>query len=302
MKIGKEILHSASFGISTQPPLQGNGHYQPFFSTLDKESSSSTLCSQALSPLHLLRKNTNLANKFEIADILLRAAHYGMHPKDDNDASSSCDSRTGFIANDKPYWSILHAIANIGCHVHPSLWKLALRLFPEKAKQRDQRGMLPLHYAVSCTACSTLEKVSATDIIVDQLLDLYPFGSRCADNEGRIPLNIALDNHCHAFSWDAITDGENVAEEANGGCNRTGVIPRLLASAPEALHTRDSKTKMYPFMLAAVSNGDDKYKVSGNRQPEEITSEDIIKTTIVFELLKMSPERIQDALIFPTAP
>jgi predicted RNase H-like nuclease (RuvC/YqgF family) len=63
------------------------------------------------------------------------------------------------------------------------------------------------------------------------LLGRFPDGARFADNDGRLPLALALEASAPLES----------------------VIEPLIAAAPDALVTRDTKTRFWPFLLAAAS-------------------------------------------------
>lgn len=86
--------------------------------------------------------------------------------------------------------------------------------------------------------------------VIDILVSLNPRAAKIPDSDGRLPFARAVESR---KSWD---EG----------------LRSLLWAAPEALSTRDTKTGMYPFMIAAV---------------EHNASE-----TTVYELIRLLPELI----------
>ena len=201
-------------------------------------------------------------------ELLLMAAYHEtmdldkIHSNDDSDDF-------GVSGNNCKKWRVVHALAYTGCP--PEVARLAVCLYPEQVRQRDQNGDLPLHIAVRSGSSSSqwdaveddahavadIESLAGNDgddrgvdpitgrvvrqstlsytpecpPVIKALLDSYPHAAACADGNGRLPLNLAL---------------------VSGRTWRSG-IAEILGACPDALFgTRDTATHLAPFMLAAV--------------------------------------------------
>lgn len=93
------------------------------------------------------------------------------------------------------------------------------------------------------------DQISRTSVI-DMLVGLEPRAARIHDSEGGLPFTRAIES---GKVW-------------NEG------LRSLLWAAPQALSTRDTKTKMYPFMIAAVEHN--------------------ATETTVYELIRLLPELV----------
>lgn len=141
--------------------------------------------------------------------------------------------------------NILHAACSLASTCGPPLPKPLLflihRIHREQTAKCDERGRLPLHYALmnhQSRSENAMYKPSGVDgkdsVWIDTLLDTYGQGARIADKEHRLPLHYALDT----------------------SCVETSVVKKLILNHPESLERRDPVSGLYPFQQAAVSNLD----------------------------------------------
>lgn len=114
----------------------------------------------------------------------------------------------------------LHAIVQAPCE--PSFLMFATQLCREDVRQRDANGCIPLHLACHAPVASGSLSI---------VLAAYPGGAFLADDEERLPLEIAI---------------------ASGKKWEEGVEFIFLAN-PAAVGHQDTKTKLYPFMQAATT-------------------------------------------------
>lgn len=162
----------------------------------------------------------------------------------------------------------VHAAA--GMQAFPSLvLRLACKLFPDELSSRDEAGLTALHVAAShaqraseSLADPDTENYSELvrwkpdcedDTMITFLSSLSPDSAKLFSCEGRLPLHMAInffedDNHNARASvrhqpagYPVIKAGKNIAD-----------IEHLLSLSPCSLETRDKKTRLQPFMLAAV--------------------------------------------------
>lgn len=120
-------------------------------------------------------------------------------------------------------WRIVHSCVATRCE--PLLIRFAAALYPEQLRERDeQSGRLPLH---NTSALSCERSANSIDKAV---LRLWPRGAWCHDDDGRLAINLAIEA---GKPW--------------------RFIRALLLCAPPSLLTRDTKTQMMPFMIAATS-------------------------------------------------
>ena len=266
---------------------------------------------------------------------------------DDGDDLKSSDG--GEADNRRRKWRVVHTLAKTGC---PSeVARLAVCLYPEQVRQRDENDDLPLHIAVRSSSSSSqwdateddahaladieslagdaggerevdsvtgqvvrqssLSYIPACAPVIKVLLESYPHAAACADGNGRLPLNLAL---------------------VTGRTWRSGIAD-ILEACPDALFgTRDTATRLAPFMLAAVDqrelrehshlaiNGGVEYeeadeaelrakKIASNqiggmwrfmshetkqRVLEKVRQDiDIIKLETIFETLRAMPDAVQ---------
>lgn len=125
-------------------------------------------------------------------------------------------------------FAIVHAIASAKVPV-PNLLTVALRVFPEQALLRDERGILPLHHVLIAKHQYATEAMTA--IVVAHAPES---ANHCVDLGGSTPLAFAL-RFRHSVK----------------------VVESLLAADSDTtLSTMDPVTKLYPFALAASQDYD----------------------------------------------
>jgi hypothetical protein len=142
-------------------------------------------------------------------------------------------------------WSMTHAACFVKCPL--AMIRLALRREGLSAlKTRDLRmGRLPLHYAASRNGyCARIPVGPMSESIqnitepspVLEILRLYPQAAYITDCNGQLPLHIVIDTvrQSGICDWDP--------------------IKFLLTQFPDSLERRDGKTKLFPFMQAAIEN------------------------------------------------
>jgi hypothetical protein len=141
--------------------------------------------------------------------------------------------------------NVLHAVASLESATGPSLPQPFLFLFhwmhKDKTNIFDEKGRLPLHYALMNHQVSTKKspyqadlKVTKATAWLEMLIDSFPDGVKFADKALRLPLHYALDSP--SGSWD--------------------IINKLVHNHPESLERRDPITGLYPFQQASTSDLD----------------------------------------------
>mmetsp|Transcript_7373 Transcript_7373/g.14759 ORF Transcript_7373/g.14759 Transcript_7373/m.14759 type:complete len:627 (+) Transcript_7373:179-2059(+) len=132
----------------------------------------------------------------------------------------------------------IHSIAsmNSGGEVRRLVLQLVLRIFSDELKERDFEGNLPLHSACKVPGRENplIHNGKEFKTPVELLVEAYPDAAQTVNDQGRLPLHLAAENH---KSWDE--------------------IKLLVDAAPTALQSRDPHTLMFPFMLAAVKSWKD---------------------------------------------
>jgi len=93
---------------------------------------------------------------------------------------------------------IVHSAVKMDCP--PDLIRYIIETRPGEVSKTDDRGRLPLHIA----AATALHSSSTGDsnqgnnyhfkFIIDELLYAYPDGAACADREGKLPLQLAIES------------------------------------------------------------------------------------------------------------
>ena len=157
----------------------------------------------------------------------------------------------------------LHQTIELDNEILPPIFKefIIIILCEQDASLKDSRGNLPLHLA----AAQTGEESN----LIPLLLDRYPEASAISNEEGRLPLSLAIES---GKSWDK------------------GGIRRLVKEAPQVLCIRDVKTHLYPFMLAAASADASADNTSIYDENESVD--------VTYELLRFFPELIQRCIPF----
>eukprot|EP00567_Pseudictyota_dubia_P002541 CAMPEP_0197465462 /NCGR_PEP_ID=MMETSP1175-20131217/64553_1 /TAXON_ID=1003142 /ORGANISM="Triceratium dubium, Strain CCMP147" /LENGTH=511 /DNA_ID=CAMNT_0043001479 /DNA_START=5 /DNA_END=1540 /DNA_ORIENTATION=+ len=180
----------------------------------------------------LLRRVTNemLFRLWQKVEVLLRAAYNGQ---------LRCE-QSG-VGGFRP----LHAAASAP-HFPSLVLRLACMLFPDEVSSRDENGFTSLHVASSRRSCEAFADPDAEtyaelvrwgsdredESMIAFLSSLNPDSTQVFSNEGRLPLHLAIEN------------GQSIAD-----------IQHLLSLSPHSLEATDMKTKLRPFMLAAVGEG-----------------------------------------------
>lgn len=144
-------------------------------------------------------------------------------------------------------WQTVHVIARSGgedtCACPTVAMWYALKLYPDQVHQKDEDGNLPLHIAATSPSHHNEsiflgikwdapygELIESMQVdVVEMLLNRFPRAARIQNACGRIPLSLAIEG---GKDWN--------------------VIDKLVSAAPEALDTRDPKTRLFPFMQAAT--------------------------------------------------
>jgi len=203
-------------------------------------------------------------------NLLLCATHHAavvviaQNDYDDDDNSSTKLFRLDDDILDKSMsCRTLHRLAALLDAVDWSLVKLAVEKYPEQLKETDEFGNLPLHIvlhasiavseesskssvAYSCAKCAWGCKcgdrnnnnfmeggfITTCDqnYYVDELLSAWPGAAQVPTSDGRYPLHMAIES----------------------GMVNCSDIETILSAHPDALRLPDSRTQMYPFMLAAL--------------------------------------------------
>mmetsp|Transcript_23729 Transcript_23729/g.34594 ORF Transcript_23729/g.34594 Transcript_23729/m.34594 type:complete len:369 (-) Transcript_23729:157-1263(-) len=175
---------------------------------------------------------------------------------------------------------VLHAATEVECP--RAVVRAAARFFPSQASLRDENGRSPLaiaaltpifeepemsdeeefgdeNYNLSVeTVGNDRGSKDKSDVenkkksVIATVLEACPRSATMPDADGRYPLALALEN----------------------GKGFDQGLREIIAAAPRLLDTRDTKTHMYPFMMAAV----------GTHGPSFNT---------VYELLRSFPELVQ---------
>lgn len=114
------------------------------------------------------------------------------------------------------------------CNVALNMFKVALAFHPILAAAVDINGNLPLHRLLRDRPYRLKEREA-----IQALLDKYPQATSVVNDEGQVPLTIAL---LHKIPW------------ANG-------VDALIAVDSSAASWRDPHTGLYPFQLAASIGG-----------------------------------------------
>uniref|UniRef100_A0A7S2LD03 Uncharacterized protein n=1 Tax=Leptocylindrus danicus TaxID=163516 RepID=A0A7S2LD03_9STRA len=128
----------------------------------------------------------------------------------------------------KVKWRVMHAAA--GCTSQVELIKMLLMMNEKQIWLRDEKGNLPLHIAAASEKNTTSMFAENVKRSIDVLLEAFPQAASCTDNQKRLPLFTAIES---GKTW------------------HSG-IESILAAEDRASRVLDPKSKLYPFMLAAV--------------------------------------------------
>jgi hypothetical protein len=129
-----------------------------------------------------------------------------------------------------PYWTVAHAACSITT-LYPAFLELAVHLYPQDLRIKDEKGGLPLH-VVSSLDPNPFSEATNDDgqLKINIILDGFSNAARVWDDSGSLPLHKAI---CAGQSWSSLS--------------------LLIRAAPETLCRRDGVNKLYPFQLAACS-------------------------------------------------
>jgi len=134
-------------------------------------------------------------------------------------------------------------------------------------KSRDLRERrLPLHYAAGRPGYRAGVPVGASKCIqwireppiVFEVLSHFPEACRVVDNEGQLPLHVAIDAAKRDRTRSDTDDGDIIHDCEDSGAisldDDLQVLEQLLACYPAALSRRDGKTRLFPWQQAAVAS------------------------------------------------
>jgi len=154
----------------------------------------------------------------------------------------------------KTNWTFIHAAS--AANIPRALMKLLFLLYPEQANVIDSSNQLPLHIAASspkypwwCTTTSSCNKSGTKDLLqavkddahpslIQMLLQVNPSAAASVDNGMQLTLHRAMERRAIEMS---IHGSE---------------VECIVNAYPEALHAKDPKSSLYPFMQAAASGSD----------------------------------------------
>jgi hypothetical protein len=214
-------------------------------------------CNPSSTPLHPVSPSTRryLAQNFsqlhdqasreeatQISTILQETLWQRMRLVLPASAMTSCDEPK--YKQGEP-WSMTHAACFVKCPL--AMVRLAIRREGVSIlRKRDLRmGRMPLHYAASRTGYTAripvgpmserIQNISEPSPL-SEILNLCPAVAHIADSKCQLPLHIAIDTarKSGVCDWDA--------------------MKTLVAQYPDSLERRDGRTKLFPFMQAAVEN------------------------------------------------
>lgn len=147
----------------------------------------------------------------------------------------------------KTNWTFIHAAS--AANIPRALMKLLLLLYPEQACVMDSSNQLPLHIAASspkypwwcasiCSQGVTVAKDTEHPSLIEMLLQVNPSAAAYVDNGMQLTLHRAME--------------QRVIEMSIHGSE----VESIVNAYPEALHAKDPKSSLYPFMQAAASGRD----------------------------------------------
>lgn len=179
---------------------------------------------------------------------------------------------TGGCTGSAPIQTLLKAVLSkpdfflkprFACHII-SLFRRLQVLYPDLFQIQDRNGDFPLHVAVK-VKCQPGPCYNEARDLIALLLEAYPEAARLV-SKARLPLHVALEQGwpCHDL---------------------------LFKAAPDALQTRDTKTGLYPFQIAACSDvswGSSKKKKGVN------------SLNVMYDLLRDDPCQAVEMLLSPT--
>ena len=192
-----------------------------------------------------LRERLMLETCIRVMNLFLRDAQH---------SDLSCNSNK---------FQILHACCFAGWKHCPNIFlRLALRLYPPQLLERDRDGNLPLHLACGHNLIPDLgdstsrpwrrEVAGFTPVsFVPLIAEACPASLRLPDGRGRFPLHIAAES---GLPWIEPWERQGFEWGRNSGKMCAGALQILFKAYPQLATTRDVKTGLYPFMLAACKS------------------------------------------------
>jgi ankyrin repeat protein len=179
--------------------------------------------------------NNSTATSEKMA-LLLRAAHYGTVEDDFHQGSRI-------------------RLVNAACSVRCPLDYFAelIQHHPYQVRELDERNLYPLHYAVQN---ASVDAQAYTKEILEILLDIYPGAAAQVDEDGRLPLHVALMDS--KLTW------------------HKGGVKELVYAYPNALGIRDPLYNLHPFMASAYHS-----------------TKSMLHLSTTYELLLAAPDAIE---------
>ena len=164
---------------------------------------------------------------------------------------------------------------------------MAVRLYPNQVKIKDEFGRLPLHWAAVQNNFDTEEgmfrRTPVAEIVskamVELILEVYPDGAKYPDKQGSLPLVLLLDLEFRHWTFNDWTYRSVMA---------------LVKQAPEALTQMNTKNRMLPFMTAASIR--DSNTVRPNTKREELKMKNR-KRTLAYAILRENPTVVASGIV-----
>jgi hypothetical protein len=172
--------------------------------------------------------------------------------------------------------SPLHGAAYIAECMPHKLTDLILRVHSDQLRQS---AVLPLHLAIAARRCKTKQHwrfVNQRAYFIERLLELDPSAATAL-----VP-GTARPTFCQA-----VASGLSWHLPGRTTTTTTGPIQTLFGYCPDALLEKDTKTGLYPFMLAACVP-----QPAIDEEDEEHISE-IFQLDTIYNLLRLCPESIR---------
>jgi len=170
----------------------------------------------------------------------------------------------------KSNFMVVHAATAASCP--RSLLRLALVLYPDAVRKRDEELRLPIHIAAS-RPTSTLWKLDEREVsVMEILLKVSPETAEIVDSEFRLPIHLAIDSEKRSSSLKRPKGRYFLGRPIHGN------VRTLLSFSPHCLSTMDGKRHgmLCPFMLAGCGE-------SSN-------------LNLCFDLLRQAPESVHNVM------
>jgi len=239
--MGKTALHSAlDCGVPRESMVRLMVHVAPEIALLPSKSGQTPLLMVCHRFLQYRNRGSN-PPLWNILTLLCRAAKYNRIQESD---------------------PILHAMVSL--NLPWEITKLAMQLFPEQLRERDQDGYYPLLLALQ----SDLEK-SKSDMVLS-FLRLYEEAASIPTPNGRSVLSLSASSKFVA----------------------PVIFHELVTRRPESLYEVDPIYGMYPFQVAALPKAKG-FPSDRSSQEEPPPQDQWLQLSAIFELLVAAPELIQ---------